>query len=268
MSDARREIWTIAIEGEGVSPETYSLKDLVHLLQKLDEAISLEAHAGLIRSTKKFKESRKSLLSLVGINEGSAALAFDVKSSGFAAVERVNEAVRTGDYRRLQPAPRACIADLGRHVIKRKQRLRFGLESDPNAGVISEDTFDPDIVKPKFFSGSTSMYCQLVRLGGVNKFSAMFKFDDGSTKTFPLTKSQAEAFKKAQLLWREVRLEGQATWDSEDWELAAFDLEHFEPGPIRHPLEVLDEMRDQAGDVWSDQEIEDYFAEMSAEDES
>ena len=201
----------MAIEGEGVKPETVSLTDLIFVLRRISTAVSATARDAGVEDIQ---------VSLVSIDHGSDRLTFKTDPSTYKYAARVIEAVIRRDPTKIPPIARQSLGDLWKKADQRS--WKFSLQRGAGSGAIA--SIDPHF--PLFdtptVEGETSLLAYVIRVGGENPPTAQIRVQ-GAKLTVPVA-SQEVAEQLGPNLYRHVEVYGKATWRVSDWELTDFRI--------------------------------------------
>ncbi len=172
------------------------------------------------------------------------------------AWRKVNHAIEAGDYPAIPPR----VTEQLREIIGFNRRHNTEAEFWENNGtrkllaVIKSDTALP---KPHSLRGTTTLYGQLLRIGGENPPTARIRFMDGVTMTCQVQTTEL-ASKMAQRLYEMIGVRGTARWATSDMSLYEFRIEHLTEYRQTSILEAMESLREVAGKYY--EEIEDINA--------
>lgn len=113
--------------------------------------------------------------------------------------------------------------------------------------------------------GDTTLYGHLIRVGGSPPVATLV-LHDGSSLDCPVTVKLAR--KLGPLLYREVGLEGEATWRTGDWEIVAFRPKRLtEYRPHEQSLtETFRKLAEVSGGRWDHVDADEYMRELRGDD--
>jgi hypothetical protein len=209
-----RKTFRLDILGEGVLPETTRASDLADLMADFEKAILDTAAAqGVELSDDPF-------VSLVSIESGSNRLKWVVTSAVLQAATTVWGAVASHDFRTLPRPAHQALHNICKKATVRRWSVKF-VSDDPSlpAGEISADDPVPPPPPAPEVRGTTTLFGRCIRVGGV-KPRAEISLPRGGTIFIDVSESLAR--KLAQRLYDQVCLDGEASWDPEDWSIQSF----------------------------------------------
>lgn len=207
------------------------------------------------------------VVSLVGVSEGSVALAFSPNLPDFTlpAARQIVQAFAENQFRQL-PIPalgplRAVIGFVRRRGCKAE--FRVGQDDTAITALITPETKIETFLRVE---GETVIYGQVVRVGGVEP-KVELKTIQGDTLYCDASNDIAK--KLGEQLYEEVSLYGNATWDHD-----AFTLEEFrilrilphKPTPFTATAEAL---REAAGDYFDQiEDVNRWVTELREEEDT
>lgn len=179
-------------------------------------------------------------VSLVEVKHESIGLAFEsnLPLLSMPAATRISNAINNNAYsklsKRIRDNLRTIVAFARRHQCD--ALLSIEQENQVRVAILTPDTEIPatfDMV------GETVLYGEVKRAGGI-KPTIEFQTFDGKTLFCPTTSSVA--IQLGRMLYQEVALRGNATWDTETYQLRGFEIKEvlgFRKIPLADALNAL-----------------------------
>ena len=213
MADKPR--FQVRMVGTNVSPETVRATDLAEFVTLI---------AGAIAAADPGADSAEALdeaiVSLVRIEEGSSKLTFAVAVATLPIVATLCEAIATGSFERMPRASHQKFHEISKLAVSRHWGVEFLADADrriPPAVISAERPVSAPA--PRLISESTMIWGTLIKIGGV-KPAGVLRLSNGELLTFEITKPMAEEL--GERIYKEVSLEGDATFEAESGKLDGF----------------------------------------------
>lgn len=258
MSDRPRI--RVRISGKDVAPETYSASDLAEILRDFDK---------MIVADDRVSSDSDVVVSLVGIEEGSALLTLAVNPTKMPLVRTITAAIETGDFREVPLSSRHSLYEVSKKAVKSGRSFEIDSPGDPAVRrvSISPDRPIPEIAE-SVISGSTEMGGELFRIGGSNSPTAHLRLLSGDILVVSLKKQGREFAKRlCEHLYRYVTLQGQATWRVKDRSIEAFEAEKLVSASDLPPMVsgLLEALAGVHGGEWDGVDAVEYVREARSE---
>lgn len=255
MTTSKRKL-TFRIEGDGVAPETVRLKDLYEILSLVEQTFASTAKgAGA-------KNSDDLSISLVEIRDGSERTTLAMSESMYAAANQVSESIANDQFESIPVQAQAGLRKLWNRAKKSDWTFEF-LPSD-NGLTSSSITPDHEILRPGEVSGRTTLYGRCDRVGGAKVPTAWLTLISGETFVVALKDKQL-AKKLGDRLYEIVGLEGEATWDLDDWKLNKFRAININEYQDTDIVSAFENLAAQSGNYWDEIDPNEYVAELRAD---
>jgi hypothetical protein len=252
----------IKISGDEVSPETVRASDLAEFLINFEKAVLTTAMA-----SKDFipeSSDAQLIFSLVSIESGSESLIFALTSEFTYGVSLISRAHLSQDYSTIPFEAHQSLHEISKQANSRSWAVEFVEDKKLSIplSVISADTPFP-APKTVTVQGDTTVYGRLIRVGGV-KPKAMLELPDKKYLFIDLSERMAVVLASKERLYKDVGIEGIATWRVDTWELIRFKAKRvtqYQPhkNDIVKSFEALSET---VGDRWDNIDVEQLIAEM------
>lgn len=246
----------LTIEGEGVSPSTVGVHELVDVLASLAAVVSITAKS-------QFQDVQpESELHLVKISEGSVGLTFAATERMYQAAKVVTRAIAEDRFDKVPLSAHDALRKLSRRAKSFGRCYRVSSKS--NGMVEAAITPDKELLLPTEVSGKTTLLAKIDRVGGENSPTAWVILERGEKLTVEL-KNKAMALALKEYLFKVVALEGDAVWNFESWEIKRFVVDRigeFQDTPIREAFHLLSEA---AGNRWENVDPEKFVAGLRTE---
>lgn len=223
------------IIGNDISPEKLPAKELAEFITALEQSLVATAIKHSRIRDKEF------MISIVGINKGSLSL--DLKGNyaeeTINAIKTIGYAINNKNFNLLTKDAvsglKTIFHFLNDHGCKAK--FCYSTEGEPTA-FLDPNTELPDL-KEYQISGETTLYGQLIRVGGV-KPRATLRIAEGEDVFCDVSAEQAH--KLANKLYHRVSLTGIAIWDIDTYKILSFkmmDFEELEDVPLDKAIKDL-----------------------------
>lgn len=209
---------TLKHNNKDFSPDKLSAKDLADFIANFEKA--------LFASTKKIDSSVSSenfLVSLTQIHKGSVQIEFTSTHPTQAPIYLIAQSINTTTIGNLPREACESVQAITKTLHKLDCTASFGLQDGSEPLLLLEgNTLIPDL-RDFYITGETSLYGQLVKLGGRNEISADIKpLDNGQLIHCRLTQELAQELSPR--LYQDIGVNGFATWDIETCDIKAFEI--------------------------------------------
>lgn len=252
----RNHRFTFVIEGDGVSPNTVSVRDLYDVVSNLEAAIAITArYSGA-------SDDDDLMLSLVDISPGSDTLTCAVSAKMYGAASVVSHGISSRDFSRI-PVP----AHPRLYALQRKaSNASWSLGFHANGNGIARAVIRPDdeLFKPPRIEGSTTLYGRCDRPGGERPPTARLTLLTGERVAIRLANRQL-AKQIGMRLFEVIGLEGVATWNTEDWSLASFKAQRLTEYHETDPVTAFRHLADAADGFWDTVDPDAFVADLRAD---
>ncbi|WP_428235198.1 hypothetical protein [Gracilimonas sp.] len=236
-------ILKVRFKGEGISPGSFTAKELGELLIDLQKGMaSIAEHFG----DKDWVDSEK-ILSLVNVEDKSNGLSF--ASYYPAADSGYDLMIKSANNKNLYGLPRGAFDGMKAisKLTKKKRcsaELSFEQDSENSYAVI---TPDDNLITPEevYMRDTKDFYGEIIRVGGVQP-KVWFRTFGGTLQDGIISKEIAP--KVASKLYKTVKMKAEIKWlasSSEIEEIKILDVEEFE---IQSNTDLFDDLRDSLGD--------------------
>jgi hypothetical protein len=250
----------IHFTGENISPENIRIGEIAVILDAIENVlltIVSEDHQGL---------SKESLtIGLHSVNAGSLGLQFTTKLPEIVnpAFYKVASSIQTGVGDSLSPESLHHFEKILSFVKKYQAQADF-IVINGRSETLATLTPDFEIPKSIYLNGQTTIFGEIVRVGGVEP-KVEVKTISGKTIYCPFEFSLASQL--GSLLYKLVGLDGDARWDARTFEIEEFrvtSISEYRQTPLIDAFQSLSEV---AGKYYD--EIDDviaYVAELRGDD--
>lgn len=243
----------VTILGADVSPEQVAIRDLVEVLSRIERAVLCFAEETL----EALPEG--AMLSLVALRRGSEQLVFSVHEPLVPAMAKISEVVSTSHFSELPTKTYGALYELSESMSKRGWSLE--IREDPrhsihNARLGAENALQPPY-QPAFVRGTTTLHGECLRVGGATGPKAEIRLST-TDRILNVELSQELAKELAPRLYEDVALVGQATWNTETWEITHFRVSEITDYRMTDPAEAFQELARAAEGHWDDVDAVSY----------
>lgn len=247
---------SLRLTGENLSPEKVRAGKLAEILQAVEDliaAVVAQEHAQLTRESL--------VISLLSIEAGSIGLHFDSQLPEVVvpAFTRVAASIQNHQLEALPSASFPPFDTLLRFLRQYKAQADFAVLNGREE-TLATLTHDFTLPRPSYVTGETTLYGEIVRVGGVEP-KVEIKTTIGKTLYCPFEKSLAPQL--GARLYKVSGLRGQAKWNLATREIEEFlvtDITHYEDTPI---TEAFDQLSELAGKYYEDiTDVNAYLAKL------
>ncbi len=242
--------------GRDIAPQTIHARELADVLAAVENAL-----IGIVAAEHPELSKDNVIISLVNIQTGSIGLQFgsslpEVVNPSFI---RLAEAVRDRTFHTLPRSVYDPLNDILKFIRRHRAQADLIIE---NGSAQTIATITPDVSLPKdaYITGETTIYGEIVRVGGVTP-KVEVKTVNGTTLFCPFDRSLAGEL--GALLYQTAGLQGEARWNASTLELEAFTVHsvtEYQQVPITEAFAAL---RERAGKYYDDiSDVTAYIASL------
>lgn len=238
MHTSLNSLIEVTFAGEGIRPDTVKAGDLADILK----AIETMVESRVLRDHPEMQKEEV-VIGLVNIKSSSLDLEFSsaVPALAIAAFQDAGQAVRDNDFSRL-PADSVNALDTVASFTRKRQCIAEFIILNGKRDVIATITPDIKIERKPLLTGETTIYGQVVRVGGRTP-RIMIEMVDG--KTIFCDASIDIARTLGGKLYQVVGLSGIAQWDSKTLVMDTFAIKailSYEASSFKEAMARLAEM--------------------------
>lgn len=251
------------VSGEKFDSHNVSLQQIGQFLTNLEQIIG----SIVIRDNPELAlQEEDVIVSLSSISQGSLVSVLETRYDREVniAIELTSDALLTENYAYL---PTKAIEGL-KEIVRFNRKTNSITEIWRNNGEryrLAEITPTTRIRAENFIAkGSTTLYGELLRIGGEDPPRAHIRFIDGTTLSCRI-KNKVLASRIAPFLYQRIGVRGVARWDTRDMSLAEFRIEELTPYRQKSIKIAFDNLRELAGQHFDSSE--DLAAELRGRDE-
>lgn len=252
----------MAITGETVSPESVSVSLLSEILTRIERAIGAYAQAKMAEVA-----TEDLTISLVDIRAGSECLTFSVPEPLVPAVAGISKALELGEHDDLPRSTYTELYEISDMVSRRGWNFEIREQPRQNVrpAVFGFENALPPPSEPVRVRGTTTLHGRCLRVGGATQPKAEIRPATGS-KILNVELSEEIAKQLATRLYEEVVLQGEATWNSETWEVESFRVSSVTNYRRTEPTLAFRELAEAAGSEWDEVDAAAYVRALRADD--
>jgi hypothetical protein len=254
------DILEIHFVGENISPENIRIGEIAVILDAIENvllSVVAQEHEGLTKENL--------TIGLHSVNAGSLGLQFTSKLPEVVtpAFEQVAVSIRN---RTIENIPFESIKHFEKILsfVKSHQAQADFIVINGKSKNLATLTADFELPKPGFISGETTIYGEIVRVGGVEP-KVEVKTISGKTLYCPFEFELASQL--GALLYQLVGLDGDARWNTQNFEIEDFrvtGISDFRNTPLVEAFQSLSEV---AGIYYSDlDDVTSYIADLRGEE--
>jgi hypothetical protein len=242
----------IRLTGEHIKPGSIRSRDIAEVIDALESILALIVERDQPQTGLKQEEI---IIGLTALEAGSLRMQFQTEETYkpfvHSAYQKLSEAVANRQFDLLPFSAIEKLRAIRRITIDTQAKAELGWF---NGTFHRLATLDRDVIISAISRqvvGMTTLYGDVLRVGGESTPSVKLKLIDGTTITCLIA---GNAVKKRQIaralarkLYDEVGVRGAATWDDQGWTLQRFEIESvldYEKTPL---IQAAEQFRQQFG---------------------
>lgn len=257
----------IRFAGGGILPENIRAGEMAEILSSIEDMLS-----AIVAKDHPTLSKEDLVVGLVNIQSGSVHLEFSSKipEVTFPAFVQVTKSIRSQNFGGLPATALKSLQSFSSFVRKKNCEAEF-ISRDGTAKtktkikVLATMTPDIQIETPGFLRGETTIYGQVIRVGGRDP-RAMIETVEGATIYCEMVDEDL-ARELGERLYTMVSLKGKAKWDSQTLRLEDFkahEVADYHKGSI---LKAFEELSSIAGKYFSDiTDVKKYIDDLRDQD--
>ena len=254
----------ITIRGEGVTPSTVPLRELIDLLDRFERAVTSVAIDRLRSPGFPYPRERVDV-SVIDVAAGSCVSTLILNPLGAEAAASLVEAVAKNRIEGLPERARNHLRELWKQTFANA----WDLVAFSGSAIGHADLrFDGPVARWRSYRGVTTVYGVCHRIGERGR-SASLKLLDGTGLKVRLASPELGG-RLGERAGESVGLTGEAVWDSGSGKILAFRADELTPYRDREPgqsrprsvMEGLRALAEVAGDRWDDVDPEAFVREL------
>ncbi len=253
--------FTIRFTGKGISPDAVPLHELAALLVAAENAI-----LGIVRRDFPEATDDQMVVSLDQIKHESLGLAF-ADPAGSVVTRGYSKFVETVDSGALYRLPGQSLDGLRamtRFSGEYKCATQFYLADSTLPSVVLPSDYEVKVPRLDYIRGETSVYGTVERAGGVLP-RVKIKLSESKYLYCSTTGEQARLL--GARLYKEVGLDGRATWDPRDGTMVYFAVDNINLFEPTDPPSAFRELAAASGGAYDDMEdLDGYIASLRMDD--
>lgn len=254
------DILEIHFTGENISPESIRIGEIAVILDAIENVlltVIAQEHEGLTKEIL--------TIGLHNINAGSLGLQFTSKLPEVVtpAFEQVATSIRSGV---IENIPYESLNHFEKLLsfVKRHQAQADFIVLNGKSKTLATLTPDFELPKTVYITGQTTIYGEIVRVGGVEP-KVEVKMISGQTIYCPFEIGLASQL--GALLYQLVGLDGDARWNTQNFEIEDFRVTAVSDYRNTSLVDAFQSLSDIAGKYYSDiDDVTGYIAELRRED--
>lgn len=259
---SENKIFQIKFHDAGIHPSNIRARDLALVLQSLDDGLS-----AIVETANPGMFAGGIGISLVNIKEGCAALEFDYGNYAinYPAFIFLTESIRDSTLSRLPTKAKSIIDEV--KIFNSKYRCSTEFWSSKNTSSPDAIISPPELIeipKQETIKGITTIYGEVIRVGGQRGARAELKLNSGSILEIKIKKDTAKAL--GSRMYETVGLQGEAVWNISSGEIESFTVDqmlNYVETPLNKSFELL---KNEFGSYFEDIDDVDSFVSSLRED--
>lgn len=238
-----------------ISPSSISIPKLIEALREMDRGARAYAPPEIA------EDREIPIIALTGIHFGSLNLQFFVPDDYVLFTAAFTNDLEQQNWNQMPFKAYEAASNLYKTTSQMKANLRiFSLNNDALEVVIRAEDRAPER-KVGFTSGSVSLPGQIIQAGGA-KPAIDFRLDSTGKTLHRIAVDTVTARLVGSLLYTPVVIQGEATWNSDTWEIEKFIFGGLVDSPYQIPSSALGELHEILGDTWSSIDVETFITEL------
>jgi hypothetical protein len=244
--------FTVKIDGDGVTPETVPIDDLLFTLAKFRDAI--------VAAAVDSGQSRDGIfLSVPKITPKCTLLTFHENEAAHVGTDRVARAIRFRDFSLIPGKSRKALRQLWARAGRRE--WTYALQNGAPEAVIDPAQGPPT---DKYIKGTTSLLVYVIRVGGTVP-TVLVRLPNNERRTFRVASPEL-----AQQIgiYRRVVLFGRATWFRSTGKLADFKVTKVGAftDKTANPAAAMEGLSAVMGHRWDGVEADEFLRQERSDD--
>jgi hypothetical protein len=242
--------FSVVIEGQGVTPSTVRLSDLLTVLGSFQTALMATAGG----------KQEKHHLCLVDVSKGSLALVLEGDIAITNAASRLAAAIESRSGKSLPQPAVASIRELHKRAKSRDWSITM-----MNGNFRSTMRPEVPVFADPLVSGATTIFGTVMTVGGVKPTAKIVLADSRHITAEVASKEVAQ--KLAPSLYQKVELHGDAWWYSSSMELSRFKINSIGDFSYKSgdPTRAFGDLRSEFGSVWDNVDPDDFVRQQREE---
>ena len=259
---SERAILEIKLTGEGISPDKLRSKELAEVIESVENMI---ASTVVYKNPELAKDSIK--VSLTGVKTGSAIYDFlpNLEELTIPAARDIANYINQPEAGSLTLSKDAT-SSLKKLCAFTKVFNKRHDDSNIEISIVNGTreklatiTPDTEIFEAYPFSGETTLYGEITRVGGKEPKIQFKTFDD---RIIYCTTSREIAKKAGSMLYNIVGLHGLAEWDSETFEIESFHVYEISEYEDVSLSQAFQELSDAVGTSFDNLDVDDFISQI------
>lgn len=246
----------LKIKGEGVTPNTVDLGDLIDLLKGINSAFAFRPKGSDFEPK----------IALTKILEGSDELYFETDPATSLFAFTVLAAMSRGDFTKIPAESAGPLRKLWKKSATRGWKLEISTKYN---AVVASAVISPEneLFAARDVEGSTSQVAFVIRVGAEKDPTAAVRLANGEIITAHIA-TQELSRQLAEHLYNWVELRGEAHWAGDDWKLAKFDVTSIGPYFEKQsdPIKSLNDLAVASGGFWDTVDPTQYIRDLRSND--
>ncbi len=265
---AEKPRFQIQMKAADLTPEKVRASDLADFLSELQGAIIETAKSQDIPMA---FDPDEVLVSLVGVESGNSSdLLIAVARPISPVVSLMTRVIADREFASLPQDAHEHLHNIYNNAIRMRLSYQFhavnGLLVTP-----SEISYEYPVPKPTGVlttSGSTTLWGNLVKVGGDSDPKAMIRLRNDKLFTVKITRDIVQEIQRKELFYKDIGFRGVATWKIENWTMKGFNatsIADYLPDK-KNPDESFRELSEAASARWIAVDPIDYVDKTRAEE--
>lgn len=243
----------VYVTGDGISPETLKVKAIADYLVVVEEIVAAVAED----ERPDLQLKRRGALGLTSLHGGSIRIAYTAQNPIVGVVLRkIGRVVDLEEWTSLSSDAIEKIQKLVK-LNRTHNSIAEIRESQNDNALLAVFTPETRVAGKQYIVGTTTLYGELLRIGGENSPTAQIRFARSTSLTCDV-KTTELASAMAERLYEAIGVRGTAKWDSDSRELKAFRVEELTEYRKTSLSSAFESLREVAGKYY--EEIEDVNA--------
>lgn len=253
MDESRTEKFLFTIKGEGVEPNSVSVRTLGYILHQLEKVIASSITDVVLNA-----ESHS--ISLVGVSHGSNSLAVATTPLMHRAAAGITKSIADDDFSLLPPPTRIELHSLWSRSKHHGWEFHIDFMDQLTASIVP----DHEICVIDVMKGSTDVLALCQRVGGKKPITAKIIMTNGQSITVKL-KNEDQARELGKRLYELVSLRGRAVWETNTWHVIDFEVEEILPFVSKSHSNAFKSLATVLDGFWDDIDPDQFVDNLRSE---
>jgi hypothetical protein len=238
-----------------LTPATTSIPRLIDVLKQFEKAVRAYAPKSIS------DDNDTVVIALVGVQEGSVGLSFVAQPEFIPYLAELSEDLDSRAWNSMPLKAYTAVKEL--HSALAKLEADFEISQEQDVGISGVVLTPLEVIPDRLAAhmrGETTLSGELVQVGGA-KPKIDFRLDM-TGKILHIDVPESTAQKLGSRLYQPITITGDATWNSETWEIETFEFKNVTELTPTNAEDGLESLQDILGDTWLGVDAEDFISNL------